>query len=542
MKLSVLIFFYLISNLLFGQITLISPNYLDTLNYRQIMFEYEQVEGAQSYQIEISTSLDQFEKHIFIKKKIAGLAIRIDSGFNFGNHYYWRAKGFKKNGSILTTSNISNFYIAKSNWSSSLLIKQETKSNNPLKMYNGLIVYDYGVIANKKGEVLWFLPDNDGASRNLNLNPDGTITYNGSNGSFETDLNGKKTWKAPFFLNDTTLIKNYHHDFKKLKNGHFLCVAEKKLSYETDKLFSVIFEIDRKNNLYWKWDEEPIYYKRMDNVLSNHINAIDIDTDRGIVYISNRNLNSINKIRTASDTSYIIKYIGNINNRFFSGQHSLSLLPNKNLLLFNNNTIDKESPNSVSSIQEINQVTSSDTFVNIVWEYKFSFPKMEENKCAKAGDADLLPNGNILITSGANNRVFEVNRKKEIIWECRSFRRDKETDIFTPQSSYRSHYCSSLYPNYFTIQYKSSKNLKLNKEQEVKLIINNNGSDDDEYTVNVTSNNTVIEECSSTIAVAAQKSKEETIKIKTKNMDEIIVNITSKTNPLKTRNIVYRVN
>ena len=188
----------LLSNLLVGQIKPLSPNNNDTLNYRQIMFEYEQVAGAYNYQIEISNSLKQFEKQIFIKKKTASLAIKIDSALHFGNLYYWRAKALSKNGSIISTSTISNFYIAVSSWSSPAFIKQETKSSIPQKMYKGLIVYDYGVIANKKGEILWFLPDNDGAFRSLNLNPDGTITYNGTKGSFETYLNGKKLGQLPF--------------------------------------------------------------------------------------------------------------------------------------------------------------------------------------------------------------------------------------------------------------------------------------------------------------------------------------------------------
>lgn len=532
----------LLSNLLVGQIKPITPNNNDTLNYRQIMFEFEQVADAYNYQIEISNSLKRFEKQTFIKKKTASLAIKIDSALHFGNLYYWRAKALSKNGSIISTSTISNFYIAVSSWSSPTFIKQETKSSIPQKMYKGLIVYDYGVIANKNGEILWFLPDNDGAFRSLNLNPDGTITYNGIKGSFETNLNGKKTWAAPFLLIDSTLIKNYHHDIKKLKNGHFLCIAEKKPTFETDRIFSVIFEIDRKNTLYWKWDEEPIYLRRTDNLLSNHINAIDMDAEKGVVFISNRNLNSITKIKTGVDTSYILKHIGSLNNRFFSGQHGVNLLPNKNLLLFNNNTTNRESPNTVSSIQEINQFQSTDTFVDIVWEYKFDFAKMEENKSAKAGDADLLPNGNILITSGTNNRVFEVNRKKEIVWECLSYKRNKETDIFTPQSSFRTHYCSSLYPNYFTIRYASSKSLKLGKEQEIKFIINNDGSEEDEYLVNVTSNNTEVIANSFTVVIPAEKAKEEVLKINPKNTGEVTIIITSKTNPLKTKSLTYTVN
>ncbi len=526
-------------NSLQGQIKLVTPHHNDSINYRQIMFEYEQVDDAYNYELEVSSSSQNFEKDVFLKKLTSKLVIRIDSGLNFGNSYYWRIKALHKNGNIINTSNISNFYILKTKLSSSTLIKQEVKLYQPMKMFNGLIVYDYGVIANKKGEIVWFLPDNEYPSRNVNLNPDGTITFNSEKGSFETDLKGKQTWKAPFTIFDSILIKNYHHDFKKLKNGHFLCLAEK-LTSDKEKIYSIIFEIDRKNTIYWKWDEEPTYNKRNDNISSNHVNAIDIDSNGEYVYLSNRNLNSITKIKTYSDSSYIVNHIGNIKNRFFSGQHSVSVLPNNKILLFNNNTLNANST-TVSSIQEINQVQSSDTIIDIVWEYKFAFEKMEENKCSKAGDADLLPNKNILISSGANNRVFEVNRKKQIVWESLSYRRDRETDIFTPQPSYRAHYCSSLYPNYFTVQSIGNKNLKLKKKQKIKFSVNNDGSENDEYIIKITSTNAIVDDLNFTCSIPAEQSKKKVLTIKPKNVGEIKITIYSKTNLLKSKTIIYKV-
>lgn len=540
MKNTTLLFCLILSNFVFAQSKLINPMNGDSINYTQIMFEFEQMDGANYYQLEIA-KVNNFDDKIFIlKRTTTSLAIRIDSFLNFGNNYYWRVKGFNSAGKIIAISNVNSFYIKESVWSSNQFLKQEINLTNTKKMYNSLVVYDYGVITDKSGNILWYLPETDGTSRNLNLNNDGTITYNNPKGSFESNLKGLVSWKAPNIINENIQIKNYHHDFKKLKNGNFLCLAERKTNYETDKLFSVVFEIDRKNTIKWFWDEEPLYRKRNDKILSSHINAVDLDEGRGILYVSNRNLNSITKIKVR-DSSYILNHIGNMENPVFSGQHSVTILPNKNLLLFNNNTNGKNVLNGVSSVIEINRPIASDTALKINWEYKFNFAKSEENQCTKSGDVDILPNGNLMITSGATNRVFEVTLKKEIVWESLSFRRDRIDDTWTPQTSYRTHFCSSLYPNYFTVINLNKLPITKRKEQLLEFAINNDGSENDEYEISITSTNNCIINSMYLISVLAQKSIKQQVKVSPINNGEIIVNITSKTNPAKIKTLVFKV-
>ena len=540
MKTIILVFCSILSNFLFAQSKLINPINGDSVNYTQIMFEFEQMDSANYYQLEIAKGVNFNDKALILKRITTSLAIRIDSSLNFGYNYYWRVKGFNSNGKIIATSNINSFYIKESKWSSNQFLKQEINQSNTKKMHNSLVVYDYGVITDKRGNIIWYLPETDGTFRSLNLNNDGTITYNSAKGSVESNLKGLVYWRAPNIINENIQIKNYHHDFKKLKNGNFLCLAERKTNYETDKLFSVVFEIDKKNTIKWFWDEEPIYRKRNDKVLSSHINAVDLDEDRGILYVSNRNLNSISKIKVG-DSSYILNHIGNMENPVFSGQHSVTILPNKNLLLFNNNTSGKDVLNNVSSIIEINRPMPLDTVLKINWEYKFNFAKAEENLCAKSGDVDLLPNGNLMITSGANNRVFEVTKKKEIVWESLSFRRDKIEDIWTPQTSYRTHFCSSLYPNYFTVINLKKLPLIKGKEQFIEFAINNDGSENDEYEISITSSNNCIINNMFLISVLAQKSIKQQFKVNPITDGEIAVTITSKTNRAKVKTLYFRV-
>lgn len=499
------------------------PN--DTLNFSQVMFEFDDPIGCEFFTIQISTDSVNFQKELVLTQKTKSLAVMID-GLKFGKTYYWQVNGFNKLNKLVSKSITNKFHINTSKWCNSDLIKQEVKTFNSKSSFKSLVVYDYGVIANKKGEIIWYLPQSDGTFRNINLNLDGSITLIKANELIETNLKGITTWQAPLNLNNDITLKNYHHDVKKLKNGHFICIAEKKPLEQTDKILSVIFEIDKKNNLYWFWDEEPIYKNRKDGLFSSHINAIAYDEDRKVAYISNRNNNSISKIKVG-DSCYLIKQIGGINNTFFAGQHSVSLLPNKNLLLFNNNSAEKDRGGKVSSVMQIKQAASNDTAVQILWEYPFQFEDESENKCAKAGDVDLLPNGNLQICSGANNRVFELTQNKEIVWECKSYVRDKNIDTWTSKSSYRTHFCSSLYPTYFTVQ-KPHKSIIENK---VKFKLNNDGSERDTYQIMVNGN-------LFSYTVLPQDTREITIPLENP-MSVVEIKISSTNNPLFVRTLMF---
>lgn len=501
------------------------PRMNDTLNFTQIMFEFSDPNWCENFTLEIATDSINFQKELIVTKKTNSLAVMID-GLKFGKKYFWRVNGYNKQHKLISQSAISQFFIGLNKWANDDLLKHEVKILNAKSMYKSLVVFDYGVIANKKGETVWYLPQSSGNYRNMNLNLDGRLTFLNLNEVLEVNLNGKINWQAPLSLSNNIDLKNYHHDIKKLKNGHFICIAEKKTLEQTDKIFSVIFEIDNKNNIYWIWDEEPFFKNRKDGLFSSHINAIDYDELRKVAYISNRNSSSISKIKVG-DSSYIVKQIGGLKNTLFGGQHSVSLMPNKNLLFFNNNSSENDRNSKVSSVMQIKQTPNNDTSIQVVWEYPFQFKDESENKCAKAGDVDLLPNGNFQICSGANNRVFELTPTKEIVWECKSFVRDKITDTWTGQSSYRTHFCSSLYPTYFTVQ-KISKSIVDNK---IKFKINNDGSEPDTYQV-------ILNGGLFTYNILPQTSKEVVLPADAAAAT-IEIKISSNNNPMFTRSLVF---
>jgi len=97
------------------------------------------------------------------------------------------------------------------------------------------------------------------------------------------------------------------------------------------------------------------------------------------------------------------------------GQHQPIMLPNGNILIFDNGTRRRW-----SRVIELNPLEEE-----IVWEYAGT-PKESFFSVAISG-AQMLSNGNILVCEGGPCRLFEVTREREIVWEFRSPYRKKET-------------------------------------------------------------------------------------------------------------------
>jgi hypothetical protein len=86
-------------------------------------------------------------------------------------------------------------------------------------------------------------------------------------------------------------------------------------------------------------------------------------------------------------------------------QHHPSILENGHLLVFDNHPTA-----GASRVLEIDPATSK-----IVWEYKGRPPPSFFSHMR--GDAQRLPNGNVLVTDSERGRAFEVTRSGETVWE-----------------------------------------------------------------------------------------------------------------------------
>jgi hypothetical protein len=90
--------------------------------------------------------------------------------------------------------------------------------------------------------------------------------------------------------------------------------------------------------------------------------------------------------------------------------HDAQLLPNGNILMFDNGFHRAGVEITSSMVIELNPKTKK-----IEWEYRGD-PITDFYSAACSG-AQRLPNGNTLICSSMESRIFEITRKGEIVWE-----------------------------------------------------------------------------------------------------------------------------
>ena len=102
----------------------------------------------------------------------------------------------------------------------------------------------------------------------------------------------------------------------------------------------------------------------------------------------------------------------------FKGQHDPQVLPNGNLLLFDNGVATRE-----SAVIEFDPVTSQTR-----WEYRGNDERpFYSHHC---GTVQRLSNENTLVTESAGGRAFEVTPEGEIVWEFHNPHRAGEHDEY----------------------------------------------------------------------------------------------------------------
>jgi hypothetical protein len=172
-----------------------------------------------------------------------------------------------------------------------------------------------------------------------------------------------------------------------------------------------VVEMTREGEVVWEWHAWEHLDPEVDRITPQdwreewtHANTVDELPD-GDILVSFRNISTI---------AIIERRTGNIRWRLgpevLAQQHHPNLLPNGNILVFDNGMHRTNAPFSFSRVLEIDPETKQ-----IVWIYRdqpvFNFFSPYES------GAQRLPNGNTLICEGAFGRLFEVTREGEVVWE-----------------------------------------------------------------------------------------------------------------------------
>lgn len=480
------------------------------LNHTEIMFEYPEFAGAEQYHLYIKICEGERCEPLFDTLH-QSQAVRIKDRLTFGKKYTWHYEALRKK-KVMFTSPEFTFYTMTSVFidpaRQKAIVERSVKGN----IGTGVIFLDgLRIAVNHAGKPVWFANVHENTIlRDINLTPQGTVTYltDARKEALETTLEGQVLWSAPHGAapDSDEGEGTYHHEFTKLRSGNYIVAGKKQMRFREEgrpmkglntmsgKASDMIFEFDAERNIVWsfdllyelkrQFDLQPDYatptMKRL-----GHLNGITVDEQHNMVYASFKNFSNVLKID--KNNNRIVYMFGNKTINFadsmfhsglFAQQHCPILLGNGNLVVFDNNTSVKGSGivelNSSMEGQEENAGTEK------VWELRFKDLHIDKPFTSLMGSVQELPNGHLLIGMGKENEVFEVSRKKEVLWRMSTFAYNEAK--WLPMENYRVCWSSSLYPAYFTLQRNSDNDTISRKtitQKAFSFTINNEGTEDD---------------------------------------------------------------
>lgn len=503
------------------------------LNYTNVYFEENILPQAVEYEL-------------FLFKDPAGANTRVE-GYNSKNKlpffwvsdlewntsYSWQIKAYDKNHTEISPGNTHKFNIIKSISYRHEKLKLDIKTNKEAKHAGGLISLDYSrTFFDRQGKEVWTLPNiegiiDDGTQvRDLQLTADNTITLLTGKMAVEIDLNGNVLWKAPtpYVLNNDSVI--YHHDFRKTTRGTYMILGARTIyrkltgnfqkepvkrkneikvidsvTYKSVRI-DVLLEFNKEGKVIWMWDADKyikdadLNYKKTKEGYPNfstHANAFSENKAGTKVYIGFRDLNRIIKFDKKTgivELTYGQKYPSGdarFANGLFRSQHDANVSEHNSIFIFNNNGPRGE--DGVSSILELkDNVTPQDCV--LIWKFDLDFDTLTDGKSANQGNVVELPNTNLLLCAGALNRVFEVTKSKEIVWDAFVLSKQKNGKDWEAFPQYRCHWMPQLTEYHFIPTL--SPAVSSGGITKLDVTITNSGNAEDSYLVEVYDGNKMI--------------------------------------------------
>ena len=240
----------------------------------------------------------------------------------------------------------------------------------------------------------------------------------GAGAVMEIDWSGKVLWEVR--------DPDHHHDARLIRNGNvlMLCIEEvppdlaAKVrgglpgSEHGGVMYSdKVVEMTKEGAVVWEWHAWQHLDPEVDRITLQdwreewtHANAAE-ELPEGDILVSFRNISTIAIIERRTG-----KIRWRLGPEVLAQQHHPTLLPNGNILVFDNGTHRVNNPFTFSRVLEIDPATK-----RIVWSYQdqpiFNFYSPYESS------AQRLPNGNTFICEGVFGRLFEVTPEGQVVWE-----------------------------------------------------------------------------------------------------------------------------
>ena len=173
----------------------------------------------------------------------------------------------------------------------------------------------------------------------------------------------------------------------------------------------VLVEVDAAGQRVWEWhaaehldpERDVLELGNSGHEWSHGNTIVPLDGER--VLVSFRNISVVAIIDKPTG-----KIVWRLGDEVLAQQHDPNVLPNGNVLIFDNGASRRFLPQGFSRVIEVDPATNA-----IVWEYR-DRPLLNFFSPNISG-ARRLPNGNTLVTEGRFGRLFQVTASKEVVWE-----------------------------------------------------------------------------------------------------------------------------
>lgn len=505
-RLSTKVLIVILSLPLFGDLE--SPKNNQTIYSTHVKFKWRQLPNAHLYRL-IAYNSDSTR---FINKMDSTLSHIDKNTFFWGDSISWKIQSFDYSGDLTNTSEINYFQIGQKKFNNiELITNNNTSDINSEIIYFGTW-YDWSSGAiDMNGDEIW----NDGPLDAMISHVDkygqifGSQDYDFDNVpnrgiNFNTELD--IIWEEPL---NTRLDP---HDLRRLPNGDIIGLKAtsqlgpiplgpwqehyQSLGYIADGIAQEVNWVGQKiiifdhlsNEVVWEWD--PFLHYSIDDYDNHydtwwslgwgydwlHSNSVYFDDINNEIYFSNRHISRVAKISFPDGNvqwmmglpeEYMFNGDSHIcNDVLFSFQHDVKLLPNGNILIYDNGNLspvlfDIDAPRSRILELEVD----NDNSCNLVWEYELP----QELTAIGMGSTQLLENGNIQITSGNQcGTILEINRSGDILWQVKLGLEDCQNSL------YKAFRAGSIYPNTYSTIIENYSFIDYDQIQE-GVTLDNNG-------------------------------------------------------------------
>lgn len=250
---------------------------------------------------------------------------------------------------------------------------------------NGDTPYGYGIVKlDRNSEVIWSYPGR--THHQLSVGPDGKI-YVLTHGIFDDEVAGLGHLQRPRLEDSLVVLSPEGKELQRIRLLTALAKSKYRHMLYTVSGFALA---------------DPLHANGVDYI--DQPAAANFAFGReGQILLSFRELNGIAVLDLATQA------IVWATRGPWIGQHDPDILPNGNILLFDNYG-NYAGPDGVSRLIEFDPRT-----MEIVWQYSGTADHPFDSWIR--GDQQRLPNGNTLITEASGGRLVEVTREGEIAWE-----------------------------------------------------------------------------------------------------------------------------